>query len=160
MSKQHKPAKGTREVRSFKLSAQPIEVRSNADGTRTIKGIAAPFNKKSVWMGFTEIIAPGAFTRTLKESPSILMLRDHKQELLLGNTKSGTLTLRETKEGLAFTCQLPKNTDGENLAISLQRGDIDSCSFGFSTVSDSWAFTHGENKHGIQAQGDNRPAWT
>jgi HK97 family phage prohead protease len=144
MAKNHKPAGATREVRSFKLSTLPIEVRANTDGTRTIKGIAAPFNSKSVDMGFIEIIKPGAFTRTLKDNPDVLMLRDHKQELLLGRTKSGTLTLRETSKGLEFECQLPNNSDGDNLAVSLKRGDIDSCSFGFNVMSDSWADVDGQ----------------
>jgi HK97 family phage prohead protease len=144
MAKNHKPAGATREVRSFKLSTLPIEVRANTDGTRTIKGLAAPFNSKSVDMGFIEIIKPGAFTRTLKDNPDVLMLRDHKQELLLGRTKSGTLTLRETSKGLEFECQLPNNSDGDNLAVSLKRGDIDSCSFGFNVMSDSWADVDGQ----------------
>jgi HK97 family phage prohead protease len=95
-------------------------------------------------MGFIEIIKPGAFTRTLKDNPDVLMLRDHKQELLLGRTKSGTLTLRETSKGLEFECQLPNNSDGDNLAVSLKRGDIDSCSFGFNVMSDSWADVDGQ----------------
>jgi len=129
-----------REVRSFKLSSQPIEVRTNPDGSRSITGIAAPFNSQSVDLGgFAEIIAPGAFKRTLVENPDVLCLRDHKQELLLGRTKSGTLNLSESAAGLRFTCKLPNTTQAADLIESLSRGDIDSCSFGFVTVDDSWA---------------------
>lgn len=129
-----------REVRSFKLSAQPIEVRTNADGSRSIAGIAAPFNTKSVDLGgFKEIIAPGAFKRTLVENPDVLALRDHKQEILLGRTKSGTLTLKEdSAAGLRFVCKLPNTTQAADLIESLSRGDIDSCSFGFQTIKDDW----------------------
>jgi len=127
------------ETRSFKLSSQPIEVRTAADGSRSITGIAAPFNKPSVDMGFREFIAPGAFTRTLKENPDVLCLRDHDQSILLGRTKSGTLTLAEVAAGLRFSCKLPNTTQAADLIESLGRGDIDSCSFGFRTVTDDWA---------------------
>ena len=129
-----------RETRSFKLSAQSIEVRANADGSKTVSGIAAPFNSQSVDLGqFFEVIAPGAFTRTLKENPDVLCLRDHKQEYLLGRTTSGTLTLKEDMSaGLRFTVNLPNTTQANDLAESLRRGDIDSCSFGFVTVKDDW----------------------
>jgi uncharacterized protein len=129
-----------RETRSFKLSAQPIEIRTAADGTKTISGIAAPFNKRSVDLGgFVEIIAPGTFKRTLVQNPDVLALRDHTQSILLGRTKSGTLTLTESPEGLRFTCKLPNTSQAADLAESLARGDIDSCSFGFVTVKDDWS---------------------
>jgi len=133
-----------REVRSFKLSSLPIEVRTAPDGSRSITGIAAPFNKRSVDLnGFVEIIAPGAFTRTLKENPDVLALRDHDSTILLGRTKSGTLTLSEAAQGLRFTCKLPATTQAADLIESLGRGDIDSCSFGFNVAEDgdTWTVT-------------------
>lgn len=130
------------EVRSFKLSSLPIEVRTATDGSRSISGIAAPFSKRSLDLnGFTEIIAPGAFTRTLEENPDVLCLRDHDQSILLGRTKSGTLTLAEVAAGLRFTCKLPNTTQAADLIESLARKDIDSCSFGFRTVKDDWSVT-------------------
>jgi HK97 family phage prohead protease len=130
--------KQQKEIRSFKLSAQPIEVRTAADGTRSISGIAAPFNKPSVDMGFREFIAPGAFRRTLVENPDVLCLRDHNPTLLMGRTKSGTLTLAESKEGLRFTVKLPDTTQAADLVESLSRGDIDACSFGMICRKDDW----------------------
>jgi HK97 family phage prohead protease len=84
-------------------------------------------------------VAPGALTRTLTENPDVLCLRDHKQELLLGRTTSGTLTLNPDQTGLKFTCSLPATSSGNDLAESLRRGDIDSCSFGFSVANDLWS---------------------
>src|SRR5271168_2109540 len=140
MKNNNKRTAPARETRSFKLSAQSIEVRANADGTKTVSGIAAPFNSQSVDLdGFVEIISPGAFTRTLRENPDVLCLRDHKQEYLLGRTTSGTLTLKEDMSaGLRFTVNLPNTTQANDLAESLRRGDINSCSFGFTTVRDDW----------------------
>lgn len=131
-------AKSKKETRSFKVSAQPIEVRTAADGTRSIAGIAAPFNKPSVDMGFREFIAPGAFKRTLVENPDVLCLRDHNPTLLLGRTKSGTLTLAESKEGLRFNVKLPDTTQAADLVESLSRGDIDACSFAMICRKDDW----------------------
>src|SRR5579863_1460785 len=73
MTKQTKRSAPAREMRSFKLTANSIEVRANTDGSKSVSGIAAPFNAQSVDLGgFIEVIAPGAFTRTLKESPDVL----------------------------------------------------------------------------------------
>jgi HK97 family phage prohead protease len=89
-------------------------------------------------MGFREFIAPGAFKRTLVENPDVLCLRDHNPTLLLGRTKSGTLTLAESKEGLRFNVKLPDTTQAADLVESLSRGDIDACSFAMICRKDDW----------------------
>lgn len=127
-----------REVRTAKI--HEVRVATADDGTHTVQGYAITFNSPSVDLGgFTEIAAPGCLTRTLVENPDVLLLRDHKQELLLGRTTSGTLTLTVDATGLAFSCVLPNTSAGNDLAASLKRGDISACSFGFSTVNDTWS---------------------
>ena len=64
---------------------------------------------------------------------------DHNQ--VLGRTKAGTLVLRDTPQGLAFRCQLDaRNTDHQNVYASVQRGDLDACSFAFTVPDggDDW----------------------
>ena len=116
-----------------------IRVATGDDGTNTVSGYAILYNALSCDLGgFKETIAPGALTRTLVECPDVLCLRDHESSLLLGRTTSGTLTLTEDNIGLQFVCQLPNTSAANDLAESLRRGDIDTCSFGFSCVNDTW----------------------
>ena len=130
-------AKREQEIRT--LATREFRVATSEDGTRTLSGII-PYNSLSVDLGgFTELIAPGAFAGVLEPDADILCLRDHKPELLMGRTKSKTLSLSDSADGLRFTCKLPKTTQANDLAESVDRGDLDATSFGFYTLDDKWA---------------------
>ncbi|HEX4032611.1 MAG TPA: HK97 family phage prohead protease [Terracidiphilus sp.] len=123
-----------------------MTVRTLADGSKQIGGYAIVFNSRSVDLGgFTEIVSPGAVKRTLKDGHPILALRDHKQELLLGNTAAGTLELKADSKGLAFTITLPRTAIGEDTAENVRLRNLFGVSFGFSVnysedaEGDSWA---------------------
>lgn len=105
---------------------------------RQLFGIAAPFNAQTRIGDFNEVIAPGAFARTLAESSDILALADHDSCRVLGRTRTGSLALKETANGLEYTLDLPETTDGNNLRALAQRGDLGGVSFGFRVVRDSW----------------------
>jgi len=125
-----------KELRSYRGE---IRVAKADDGTRTVSGVI-PYNSLSVYLGdYRELIAPGAFASALGADADVLALRDHDSTLLLGRTKSKTLTLADSEEGLRYTLSLPNTTAGNDLAESIDRGDLDSTSFGFSTIEDSWA---------------------
>jgi HK97 family phage prohead protease len=126
--------------------AHELRVQDGADGSKTISGTAVVYNSPSVDMGgWTEIVAPGAFTETLKNS-DVRMLRDHDTTLLLGREKSKTLTLTDTPQGLTFRCKLPNTTQAADLAESIKRGDLDGVSFGFTVAEngDKWSNTKGQ----------------
>jgi HK97 family phage prohead protease len=132
-----KPKANDLEIRSSRI--EDVRVSTSDDGSHSVSGYAIVFNSPSVDLGgFTEIVAPTSLTRTLVDNPDILCLRDHKPELLLGRTKAGSLTLSVDEKGLRFTCSLPATSTGNDLAANLQRGDIDSCSFGMSVRDDKW----------------------
>jgi HK97 family phage prohead protease len=96
------------------------------------------YNTLSVDLGgFKEIIAPGAFAGSV--TSDVLCLRDHDATLLMGRTKSGTLSLADTADGLQFSCKLPGTGSGNDLAASIERGDLDGVSFGFVCREDKWA---------------------
>lgn len=61
-------------------------------------GYAAVFDSISEDMGD----GPGCFTATLATDPDIRALINHDANLILGRTKSGTLTLAEDEIGLRF----------------------------------------------------------
>lgn len=106
---------------------------------KTLEGYAAVFNSLSSDLGgFVEKIQPGAFDNTLKKNPDVLALFNHNSDCVLGRTVSDTLTLSIDDKGLRFSCLLPNTTIANDLAVSVDRGDISGCSFGFVTESDSW----------------------
>lgn len=116
--------------------AEAPELRGDKD-SRTIKGYAAIFNDDADIGGcFREIIAPGAFKNTLDKDVRALI--DHDSGRVIGRTKSGTLRLAEDEHGLSVEIDLPDTSDGRDLAVSLERGDISGMSFGFRVLHDEW----------------------
>lgn len=117
------------------LVATP-ELRASETG-KTIAGYAALFNDETDIGGmFREQIAPGAFKDTL--DGDIRALVDHDTGRVIGRTKAGTLRIKEDDKGLAVEIDLPDTTDGRDLAVSLERGDISGMSFGFRVTHDEW----------------------
>jgi uncharacterized protein len=126
----HRSAKA--EVRTYS-AVQPLEVRKTADGSKQIAGTAIVYNSRSVDLGgFTEIVSPGALTRTLKENPDVLALRDHRSELLIGRTLANTLELTDTAKGLDFVITLPKSAIGDDTAENVRLKNLTGVSFGFN----------------------------
>jgi HK97 family phage prohead protease len=115
----------------------PLEVRA-ADAVRTASGYAALFNSEAEIGGFfREVIAPGAFADTLKTS-DVRALVDHDTGRVIGRTSAGTLRLSEDETGLRTEIDLPDTTEGRDLAVLLQRGDISGMSFGFQVRKETW----------------------
>jgi HK97 family phage prohead protease len=125
--------------RETRVLALPIEMRAaGTGGGRTAAGYAALFGVKTEIGGYwTEEIAPGAFTRSLKDN-DVVALHSHDLGRVMGRTGAGTLSLREDAKGLAFENELPGTSDGNDLAIQIERGDIPGMSFGFVTRKQEW----------------------
>lgn len=126
------------ETRSF----VGTELRA-ADGEEfVITGLAAPYNKKTKIAGvFTEQVAKGAFARSLREGADVCCLFNHDPSRILGRTKSGTLTLTDSPEGLRFRCELDKSSQSHrDIYASVKRGDTSECSFAFTVPKggDEW----------------------
>jgi len=117
--------------------AAPPEVRAD-DGAMVARGYAALFNSEVDIGGyFREVIAPGAFRETLKND-DIRALIDHDTGRVIGRSSAGTLRLKEDDKGLSVEIDLPDTTDGRDLAVQLERGDISGMSFGFIVRHDEW----------------------
>lgn len=128
------------------LNIENLQVRSVDDGPSLISGYASVFNRDSVEMyGFVERIAPGAFTRTLKEANDVKALWNHDSNYPLGSTRAGTLKLEEDKTGLAFELDPPNNNWGNDVRESIRRGDTSGVSFGFYIRKQEWDDTDPDN---------------
>lgn len=133
----------------------PIEIRTEGEGAsakRTLVGYAAKYNARSEILvdpysgsPFVELIAPGAFARSLRESPDVRALFNHNTDKVLGRVKAGTLRLEEDSIGLRFEVDLPNTSFANDLCESIARGDIDGCSFGFYCMDDTYAYIDGTN---------------
>jgi HK97 family phage prohead protease len=116
---------------------RPVEVRAAGDSGRTIAGYAAVFGSTAdIGDSFREIIAPGAFSGAL--GGDVVALIGHDRNRVLGRTTAGTLRLREDDTGLAVEIDLPDTTDGRNLAVLIERGDVSGMSFGFVVTKQRW----------------------
>lgn len=105
---------------------------------KVAKGYAALFNSETDIGGyFREVIAPGAFADTLKNA-DVRALIDHDSGRVIGRSSAGTLRLTEDETGLAVEIDLPDTSDGRDLAVLLERGDITGMSFGFRTTKEQW----------------------
>src|ERR1700757_3010401 len=85
--------------------AQAFEVRAAGNNIVKITGYASVFNRGYDVHGgpdvggWTEVVTPPAFKRTLSESPHVHLLINH-EGLPLASTKSGTLRLSTDSTGL------------------------------------------------------------
>jgi uncharacterized protein len=122
-----------------------IEKRTNAGGVehraendkRVLVGYAAVFERLANIGGyFKEQIAPGAFTEAI--GGDIRALVDHDPGRVVGRTKSGTLRLLEDGVGLRVEIDVPDTTDGNDLWVLVERGDISGMSFGFRVTKETW----------------------
>jgi HK97 family phage prohead protease len=120
--------------------ASRVELRTDSKGTVFAEGYAAKFNKWSQDLGgFRETIKPGAFNRAINEKQDVRCLMNHDPNFVLGRTKSGTLALSVDNTGLRFRCALPDTQIARDLRESMDRGDIDQCSFFFAVRDDEWS---------------------
>jgi HK97 family phage prohead protease len=110
-----------------------VETRKEDDGKMRLSGYAAVFNNASVPLPFIEYIAPGAFRKTLSETPDVRLLINH-EGLPLARTKNGTLTLTEDEVGLRFDAELPDTNEARDLYTLIERGDVDQMSFAFRVI--------------------------
>jgi len=128
------------ETRSIKLDSAELRVARAEDGTPTgLTGLAAVFNSETeLFPGLCERIAPGAFSSSLKRPDDVRVLFNHDRNMVLGRTKAGTAELAQDDDGLQFSVDLPNTQTGRDVAESIERGDVDGCSFAFTVKADSW----------------------
>ena len=116
--------------------------------SRTLVGYGAVFNKPSQDLGgFTEVIEPGAFDRTLDHGGDVLCCVNHDVNQLLGRSASGTVKLSVDEVGVKYEVSVPDTTVGRDALAMAERGDLFGSSFTFSVKSDGerWEKRDGQN---------------
>jgi uncharacterized protein len=117
------------------------ELRQEGDGN-TFVGYAAVFNSPSEPLPFIERIAPGAFSKTLRERKrDIRLYVNHDSNMVLASRNSGTLMLSEDDRGLRVEATLPDTTAGRDIRELMRTGVVDKMSFGFQVDrrGDRWS---------------------
>ncbi len=127
-----------------RFSAANLTTKRSAAGgadPKIIKGHAANYNSLSQDLGgFRECIRFGAFYRALQEDPDVVCLWNHNDDMILGRTTAGTLTLEDDNKGLAFECTPPNTTAGNDTLENVRLGNVKQCSFAFYCLSDLWYY--------------------
>src|SRR5688500_5573865 len=107
-----------------------------AKGKPVLVGYASVFNKRSLdFGGFVEMVEPGAFKRTLKNS-DIRAFVGHDQTRIIGREGNGTLRVEEDERGLRVEITPPDTQDGRDVVENVKSGLLDGMSIGFTMQPD------------------------
>lgn len=119
-----------------------LHVRESDGGSesRTIEGYVMKFGVRSVllhdwWNPYYEILEPGCVTREMLDKCNIPLTMFHDRELVIARSKNGKGTLSYTVDGLGtqFNAEVARTADGDKALELVRRGDLDGCSFVYST---------------------------
>lgn len=129
-------------TRVHPMTARRVEVRA-VDETTVARfgGHAAVFNVRT-WigpktLGFWEQVAPGAFDKAIGRD-DVRFLFNHDTNWVLARTSSGTLRLKTDSKGLAVDADMADTTQGRDLKVLMERGDVREMSFGFRIDKEKW----------------------
>ena len=118
--------------------------RDDGDGL-TLEGYAAVFNSPTrinSWEGrFDEVIAPGAFKRTIdRKGPKNIRLQfNHGQDTMFGELPIGAIEeLREDSRGLYVKAKLHDNWFVQPIRDAIASGSVSGMSFRFAVHAESW----------------------
>jgi len=136
------------EIRKLQLPGDRISARNDTNGDGwTISGLAAVFyngreetefvmqRRRDGRPSLVERIMPGAFDRTLKDRPDVLLLFNHNSDLPLARSPR-TLRLWTDRRGLHYRFDAPDSPNGDNVVEAVRRGDVSGASFGFTVIDE------------------------
>lgn len=135
-----------RNIETRAISVGDFTVAESEDGQKTFTGYAALFNRESAGLPFTEVIAPGAFKRSISRASAgeriIAFLFGHDETRALATTASGRLKLVEDSIGLRVEAKLDAADPDAAKVISMLTHEQAAAgmSFAFHTPKggDSW----------------------
>lgn len=135
-----------KELETRSIAMGDFVVTDTEDGQKTFTGYAALFGAPSSGLPFTEVIAPGAFRRTLSRVADgkkiVAFLFGHDETRALATTASGRLSLQEDERGLRVEAKLdPADPDAAGVISKLtHEAAAMGMSFGFTVPKngDAW----------------------
>lgn len=120
-----------------------LRIREAGEGTagsRTIEGYALKFGVRSKllcdwWDYYYEVLEPGCLTKETLDRQDIKLTMYHNRQMILARSKNGVGTLNYEVDavGVKFWADMPNTADGDTALELVKRGDIDGCSFIYST---------------------------
>lgn len=123
-----------------------IEIRAAAAGDgMEFAGYAsvteAPYEMWDFFGPYTELVAQGAFAKTLAQPDlDVPLVLQHDSLRRIARTTNGTLQLSEDDQGLLSVAQLdPADVDVAYIAPKMRAGLIDEMSFMFSITAGQWS---------------------
>jgi HK97 family phage prohead protease len=137
-----KTPKDLKEIRALPVTLEIREAKEDGE-KRTISGTIkynTESNEMRDWWGdtFVEEISSGAFADSIK-TRGVVGLWSHRTDVVLGNTKSGTLRIDDGEKELKFELDIPNTSSGNDAWELIQRGDVDGVSFGMRVTKDKWS---------------------
>lgn len=123
----------------------PVVTRADDDTStdQQLRGHSIVFNKKSVDMGFFEIIRPRAADRLMSEKPDLRALWNHDSSIPLARYSAGTLRYEKVTRGVAVEIDPPATSAGRDAVVLVDRRDVTGQSFGFYALEDDWHLEEG-----------------
>jgi len=134
----------TADRRERRWTSAPVELRGRPGGRPRIGGYAAKFGKYSHDLGgFVEVLDPVVFNGSRgRDWPGVMARYNHDDNMLLGTTAAGTLTLALDAVGLDYDVDPPQHRS--DVVELVQRGDVRGSSFAFRLPSgggDEWGLS-------------------
>lgn len=127
-----KAKESNRDDMEVRFIGSELRIERNDEGGPVFTGMAIVYDSWSQDLGgFREIIKPGASAKALRSTDTRALI-NHNSDMVLGRKSAGTLKLKESRDGVSFEISAPNTTIANDLALSVERGDIDGCSFAFS----------------------------
>jgi len=122
-----------------------IETRGEGDDKKTaITGLGITYYDESnpgtefrLWGDTFERIKPGAFDKAIAED-DVRGLFNHDPSQVLGRTKSGTMRLTATDDGVVYEIDESDTSVFRDVAEHIRRGDVDGASFAFRVTDERW----------------------
>lgn len=122
----------------------PMEFREEGE-EKFFEGMGIVFNTITDMGWYTEEVAPEAIDSVMKSD--VRGLFNHDTNIVLGRTKSGTMTITKEDKGAKYRIKFnPNDPDHVKVYEKVKRGDVSGSSFSFEVMDDQWS-TRGGRDH-------------
>lgn len=121
-----------------RIQPKTLEIRSDDDDGRTIKGYPIVFGKPSTDLGgFVEYVDEDALKDV--DTSHVYLIYGHEFNDVLARADAGNLETGVDKKGMWFRAHLPNTTIADDVLENIRVGNVQGMSFGFKVGRDSWS---------------------